>query len=98
MKWINIQYSAVVDIFYLNEGTWCVGVLEDRDIDGNLETDYCICIFKIFICMARYQNIQTDYCICKDLVFNPTFSPRRFLMFSDSLQVVIGQLDNMSII
>ena len=70
--------KTVVDIFYLNEGTGCVGVLEDWDIDGNLETDYCICealVVKISICMARYQNIKTDYCICEALVIKISILP-----------------------
>ena len=38
--------DPVVDILYLDEGTRCIGVLEDGDIDGNLlKADYCI--FKL---------------------------------------------------
>ena len=42
----NLMIDPVVDILYLDEGTRCIGVLEDGDIDGNLlKADYCI--FKL---------------------------------------------------
>ena len=40
---------TVVDILYLNEGTRCVTVLEDGDVDGNL-------FLKLIIAPLRFQD------------------------------------------